>query len=262
MNLNNQRCMLIGASGGIGAAASQLLAQQGAELMLCGRNAEMLQQQVDELPSGGPSHRLLVADICSEEGRWLITDAIRKHQISTVINLAGINELIAFEKQDPVMIEQIITTNVTAVLLLSRQVITLFQEKQVGTLVNVGSALGFIGMPGYATYCSSKFAIRGFCEALARELADGPIKVKYFSPRTTNTRINSDQATAMNRELGNKTDSPEHVAEELIKFLDQQVDCYQVGWPEKLFVRINGVFPGIVSNAIRKQLPIINKYIK
>jgi NADP-dependent 3-hydroxy acid dehydrogenase YdfG len=47
-----------------------------------------------------------------------------------------------------------------------------------------------IGYPGYAVYCASKFALRGFSEALRRELADGPVRVLHLAPRATRTAIN------------------------------------------------------------------------
>jgi short-subunit dehydrogenase len=49
-------------------------------------------------------------------------------------------------------------------------------------VVNVGSTYGSIGYPGYATYCASKFALRGFSEALRRELADTTVNVLYAAP--------------------------------------------------------------------------------
>jgi short-subunit dehydrogenase len=58
-------------------------------------------------------------------------------------------------------------------------------------VVNVGSTYGSIGYPGYASYCATKFALRGFSEALRRELADTRVGVLYVAPRATRTSMNS-----------------------------------------------------------------------
>lgn len=251
--------LIIGATGGIGQAVCRALAESGARLVLCGRNeARMVPLQVQL----GDDNQLLVADINSAEGRSRILDTLREEGIDKVINLAGVNQFTTFAKQSDAEIEALIQTNLTAVLCLNRLLVAHFLQQGHGLIVNTGSALGQIGLPGYVTYSATKFALRGFCEALSRELADSPVAVKYFSPRATDTAINSAAVNAMNRELGNKTDSPEQVASELLIFLQNSASSYQVGWPEKLFTRLNGAFPGLVSRQLKQQLPVFNKYLK
>jgi short-subunit dehydrogenase len=261
MSLADKKILLIGATGGIGRAVVRQLAAQNSHLVLCGRHQAPLDIQLAELGKHEGNHKILVADIVRKTGRTDIINELQRSHIDVVINLAGINELTAFETQTPESIENIITTNLTSVLLLCREIIAEFQAKQAGVIINIGSTLGAIGLPGYATYCASKFALRGFSESLSRELADSPVQVKYFAPRTTQTAMNSDLVSAMNKELGNKADSPEQVAQELIKFMQTESDSYHVGWPEKLFVKINAVFPAVVSKNLKKQLPIFSKYM-
>ena len=79
-------------------------------------------------------------------------------------------------------------------------------------LLNMGSVFGNIGYPGYAAYSASKFAMRGFTEALRRELADTRVRVHYLAPRATRTPINSPAVQRMNAELKVAMDPPEAVA--------------------------------------------------
>jgi short-subunit dehydrogenase len=130
-----------------------------------------------------------------------------------------------------------------------------------GTIVNVGSSFGSIGYPYQTLYCASKFGLRGFTEALSRELNGSGVKVAYLAPRATDTTINNSKIRALNKELGNKMDSPELVARELLALLDSNQTRRFIGFPEKLFVRINGAFPRIVDNAIAKQLPKIKRFL-
>ena len=83
----------------------------------------------------------------------------------------------------------------------------------------------------------------------------------YLSPRATDTSINSSKARAINKELGNKMDSPELVAQELLALISSNQTRRFIGFPEKLFARINGVFPSVVDNAIAKQLPKIKRFL-
>ena len=80
-------------------------------------------------------------------------------------------------------------------------------------------------------------------------------------PRTTQTTMNGDAATALNTELGNNVDAPEVVAKIIVETLkSSKSECKYIGWPEKLFVRINALLPKIVDGSLIKQLPIIQKY--
>jgi hypothetical protein len=66
----------------------------------------------------------------------------------------------------------------------------------------------------------------------------------------------------MNRELGVAMDPPERVARELVALLRSGRTSAVVGWPEKLFVKVNALLPAIVDRAVRGQLPIIQRYAR
>jgi short-subunit dehydrogenase len=127
--------------------------------------------------------------------------------------------------------------------------------------VFVGSTFGSIGYPGYSAYCATKFGLRGFTEALRRELADSLVQVMYFAPRATATAMNPESVTQLNRALGNAMDPPDQVAAQLIAAMKRdQRRCF-LGWPEKLLVAINGVLPRLVDRAMLKQLPVIRRFL-
>src|SRR5690606_4176201 len=101
---------------------------------------------------------------------------------------------------------------------------------------------------------------RGFSEALARELMDTNVSVRYFAPRGTRTALNDDRVVAMNAELGNAMDTPEQVAAQLVAFLSQDGRSRFLGWPEKLYVLVNALLPSIVDRSVRQQLSTIKRY--
>lgn len=177
-----------------------------------------------------------------------------------LINNAGVNAMQSLEHTSSEQIDNMLSTNLSVPIKLCQLFLGQLQYTK-GTIVNVGSSFGSIGYPYQTLYCASKFGLRGFTEALSRELNGSGVKVAYLAPRATDTTINNSKIRALNKELGNKMDSPELVARELLALLDSNQTRRFIGFPEKLFVRINGAFPRIVDNAIAKQLPKIKRFL-
>jgi short-subunit dehydrogenase len=145
---------------------------------------------------------------------------------------------------------------------LTRRMLPWLRQAQTALVVNVGSTFGSIGYPGFTAYCASKFAIRGFSEALRRELADSRIKVLYVAPRATRTAMNAAPVIAMNDELNVAMDQPREVAAQIIGAIRREREELYLGWPEKLFVKLNGLLPRIVDQALRRQLPTIQRFAR
>jgi short-subunit dehydrogenase len=264
MQWQQQTCLLTGATGGIGQTISKALANKGVSLILQGRSESRLQQLNDSLPG---KHKILVADITTIQGREKICREAELNAISMLINNAGVGQFSLLEDTEEAVIVDTLEANLLAPILLTQGLLPVLQkanQQQAAQsyLVNVGSAFGSIGFAGQSIYCASKFGLRGFTEALYRELADTNIHVRYFAPRATATSINNDQAMAMNKALGNHVDSPESVANALIQQLEKGHARQFVGFPEKLFVKINGAFPHIVDKALFKKLPIIKRFLR
>lgn len=261
-NIRGKIILLTGATGGIGQAIAHRLASEGAVLILVGRSTKTLNRLAHELDLQRTKGFVLEADISTHAGREKIRTALiaLAHPLDVLINCAGISLFGLLPDNEPEAIETLINTNVTATILLTRVVLP-FVHKTAGRIVNVGSSFGGLGYPGYSVYCATKFALRGFSEALRRELSDSAIQVAYLAPRATNTAINSAAVCAMNVELGNAVDEPEVVAFALEKMLQQRrMRDRTIGWPERLFLRINSIFPQLIDGALRKQLPVIRRY--
>ncbi len=256
----NKTILLTGASGGIGSEVAKQLSAVGATLVLVGLNEAGLQRLNQQL---GGHHHFIEADISSLEGRQSIVSFCQqlKEGIDIVINNAGVGQFSLFEDMDENQISAIININLSSTILLTQSLLPLLLTRPHAQIVNIGSILGSIGFPGSTVYCASKFGIRGFTEALRRELMDTKIAVRYFAPRATITAINTDKVVAMNNALGTKMDSAELVAIELVSFLKADKFSMFLGWPEKLFVRINSVLPSIVDKSLIKKLPIIKRYL-
>ena len=258
MNWNEQHCLLTGATGGIGRAMAHALAERGVTLTLQGRSEASLQALSEALPG---HHTIIAADLSTSEGRQhVIEQVLAQGELSMLINNAGISHLSLLEDTSEALLEQIMQTNLMAPLSLTRGLLPLLSQRPEGHIINVGSAFGSIGFAGQTSYCASKFGLRGFSEALHRELADRAINVFYLAPRATATSINSDAAMAMNQQLGNAVDDPSVVAEALIQQLEKQTPRYHIGFPERFFAKLNGLIPGWVDNALKAKLTTVKHH--
>ncbi|MHA7846555.1 SDR family oxidoreductase [Serratia sp. D1N4] len=260
MKLDNSRILLTGASGGIGQALAHALAKQEAGLILQGRNETVLKQLLNALPHP-EKHQIWLADLCDPVAVAEQAERLRHQQgIDILINNAGTNHFAWLEDQSEQQITQQLSLNIQAPILLTRALLPSINTP--GIIMNIGSSFGSIGYAGYSVYCASKFALRGFSEALSRELAGSNINVLYFAPRATQTALNTDAVYAMNAELGTQSDSAEFVAKEVVIALNQETKRRWLGWPERFFVKLNALFPGVVDKALAKQRHIIARHAK
>jgi short-subunit dehydrogenase len=258
MQLEGKRIVLTGATGGMGALIASELAAIGAHLVLTDLNEQGLQQTATRL---GPKHVVVAADLCTEAGRERLLQACRDLDgIDILINAAGISEYAMLEQQSAARIELMTTINLVVPMLLCQGLLPLLKTRSEAAIVNIGSTFGAIGHPGFASYCASKSGLRGFTEALRREFSDTGIKVFYIAPRATQTDMNSAAVVQLNKELGNTMDKPEVVVDSLLRMLGSKPGGdYFLGWPEKLFVRLNGLLPKVVDTALGKQLATIRR---
>ncbi|MCK9506440.1 MAG: SDR family oxidoreductase [Porticoccaceae bacterium] len=264
MELDSKNVLLTGASGGIGNALALALASQGAQLILAGRNAdrlEALRQKLQLALPNAPVPFTVVADLNTEKGRQDIVTRCEQNGIDILINSAGYQSFGLFETQSEASLSETLQTNLLAPMALTHDLLPLLRQRPDADIVNIGSTFGSIGHPAFVAYCASKFGLRGFSQALRRELSDTGIRVHYLAPRGTKTRLNSPAITAMNQALGNIMDEPEVVAQVLLAALRSEKGCDRyIGWPEKLFVRLNCLLPGVVDRALGKQLITIRRH--
>ncbi|WP_462172422.1 SDR family oxidoreductase [Pseudoalteromonas xiamenensis] len=255
--MSKKLAVVTGATGGIGAEIAKKLAQNGWRCLLVGRNETALETLRKSL---GEGHEIIVEDLQDE--RAMAAIAVRADALggtALLVNNAGLNQMLPFENTPSSMILNQLCVNLVAPMRLTQALLAQLKRTH-GTVVNIGSAFGAIGYPYQSIYCASKFGLRGFTEALSREL-DGEVQVKYLAPRATDTKINDMKVRAMNEALGNKMDSPELVANEFMTLLNSSARRRAIGFPEKFFARLNGVFPELVDSAIIKQLKTIKSFL-
>lgn len=259
MQLEGTTGILTGAAGGIGSALAHRLVTRGMRLVLTGRRRESLEALRDQLPSSSVAG-ICVGDLNEPAAQQSIARIGVDQNVCLLVNVCGCNSFGLLQEQRGEDVERIVQTNLIAPIQLTRLLLPHLQQQREAMIVNVGSTLGNIGFPGYAVYSASKFGLRGFSEALSRELADGPVRVVHVSPRSTATAMNSSVVSAMNAALGNAEDQPDRVAVAIVKAMDRRVKRAAIGWPERFYARLNQIFPSLVDRALTRQLPAIKRF--
>lgn len=260
MKLNEARVLLTGAAGGIGSATARELGRAGAALLLTDMQAPALQELEAELRAAGVEVEVIAANIANADDRGSLIAHAAEMRINTLINVAGVNPFGWLAAQSEAEIELTFRINTVAPVLLCRAMLPVLAGSGPARIVNVGSAFGSIGFPGFSAYSASKFALRGFSEALRRELGDTKIKVHYVAPRATRTPLVTDRVRAMNEELGVAMDSPQTVARAIAMTLDTEQRELAIGFPERFFAKLNGLLPAVIDRALAKQLPTIRRH--
>lgn len=259
------RAVLSGATGGIGRAMALELAAQSSQLLLLGRNAIELMALSEMLTTKFPnvSVSYCAGDLTQIAYQKQVVEQCQAMTggVNLLVNNAGANAFGAAEAQSPEAVAQLVQVNLIAPMQLTQLLLPLLKAQTQSTVVQVGSIFGYIGYPGNSVYCGTKFGLRGYSQALRRELANSPVRVKYFAPRATKTAINHGAVEKLNAELKVQSDTPEAVAKQLIPFIQSAQHELKIGFPEKLFVFLNQLFPGVNDKAIRGQLPTIQKYL-
>jgi short-subunit dehydrogenase len=262
MKISGSTIMVTGASGGIGGAIARQLAQRGASLILANRDMEKLETFATELRASGGKVLPLVGDLATPgEPARLVQEALEQAgAIDILINCAGVQNFGFFAQESTADTATLFNINTIAPIALANAVLPHMLEKGKGQIVNLGSIFGSIGFPCFASYSASKFALRGFSEALRRELAGTGVGVTYIAPRFTRTAFNRNVVTRMANALKMNQDEPESVAASVIATIERDDRERYLGWPEKLFVRINSILPRLVDPSLIKQVELMRPF--
>jgi len=262
MQLHDKRVILTGASSGIGRELAHELAKRGARLLLVGRRQIELAKIAQEINDAGGTARIVAADITASDGRtFILNEAMRCYGgTDMLINNAGISDFSSFTQSNPVLIENIFRTNVTAPMLLTQTLLPKLIAQGQGRIVNIGSIFGSIGFAYFATYSSSKFAMRGFSESLRRELSGTGVDVTYIAPRAVRTAINSEAVYNMAEAIKMKMDDPKIVANWIVRCIEKDKKDAYYGLGESIFVKLNGILPRIIDKGLGKQNRAMRPY--
>lgn len=183
--LKGKNVLVTGGSRGLGPLIAHALAARGANVAVAARSREPLEQVSREISD---RHRVagvaVAADLGTAEGREQAVAATRAAlgSIDVLVNNAGIEWVASYPEIEPATIEQIVTTNLLAPMLLTRLVLPEMLARGSGQIVNISSMAGKKGPPYAATYAATKAGINEWSGALRAELRGTGVGVSLVSP--------------------------------------------------------------------------------
>lgn len=262
MDIAKKRILITGAGGGIGRHLALALAKKGGTLLLADRDTALLEGLCKEIAAVGGRAAMSAADLMQEgaAGRLAAAAIAGLGEVDILVNLAGILSFNPFQNESDEGIERLWRVNVIAPMQLTRALLPHMLARGNGRVVNIGSTFGSIGFPFFANYSACKFAVRGFSQALRRELEGTGVGVTYVAPRYTKTSINAGVVSRMSEAMKMNMDEPERVAANIVRAIEKDAKEFYIGFPECLFTRINAILPGLVDGSLRKQVPEMRKY--
>ena len=190
--LEGRVAVLTGAANGIGRALASRLAEEGATVCLADINADALEETARTLASKGANvstHAIDVSDGGQVES-FAREVADRHGRADVLINNAGVALHGTVEEVSLADIEWVMSINFWGTVYCVKQFLPLLKQSQTPShIVCVSSIFGVIAPPGQAAYCASKFAVRGFTEALRHELEGTNVRVSTVHPGGVRTGI-------------------------------------------------------------------------
>jgi NADP-dependent 3-hydroxy acid dehydrogenase YdfG len=218
MELKNKIAVVTGANKGIGHECVQLLLEKGAIVFgICRSGCN----------HSHPNYTCLKADVRNLEGlSAAFQQVLDQHgKIDVLINNAGLGY---FGHCDELPIEQwheMFDTNVTGLFYATRLALPSMKQQGAGHIVNISSIAGLEGYQQVSAYCATKFAVRGFSDALYKEVRDFGVKVTCVYPGSVKTDFfrHSENITAHDNML-----MPEDVANQIVYCLESPPNFHNV----------------------------------
>lgn len=258
MQLKGARVLLTGASGGLGRPLAQALAGAGATLLLAGRDGARLAALAGELAA--PGTQTVSCDLRTARGVEAAATAARAFRTDVLVNNAGVLSFGLFETQPWAASEAVLDTDLVAPMRLVHALLPWLRALPRAAVVNVGSTYGSLPFPGFVAYSAAKAGLRAMSQALRRELADATVEVIHVAPRAIATPLNGAAVEALNRDLRSVSDKPEVVARQVVSAILRGRGERHLGFPERLFVWLNGCHPGLVDRALAGKLPVVRRH--
>ncbi len=180
----NRTAVITGASSGIGREYAEQLAKRGYDLVLVARRADRLAEAASQIQAAfGVEVTSVPADLSKEADVQRVVEVIRTQpSVALLVNNAGVMRMGPALDASPQQVDALLRVNIDALVHLSLAALTRFKAEDRGTLVNVGSVLGFAGYPGTSVYSATKAFVLSFTQGLQAEHAGGNVKIQLVAP--------------------------------------------------------------------------------
>jgi NADP-dependent 3-hydroxy acid dehydrogenase YdfG len=203
ISLAGKTVVITGAGSGMGRAMAQRLSGVGCPVAICDWNEDDLRDTADSLPGQVMARKLDVRERGEQMAFAADVKVWAPAPIGAVFNNAGVTVSQTAAEASPEDDEWVIDVNFWGVVHGTRAFLPILLEQDSGVVVNTSSVFGLIGWPTQSAYCASKFAVRGYTDALRQELRDTNVNAVNVHPGGIATNIVNNARFYVD-DLGNK----------------------------------------------------------
>jgi short-subunit dehydrogenase len=189
MQIQDAKCVITGASTGIGFAVARLLGAKAAKLVVCARDEGRLSDAVSRLEAEGADVTGTKCDVANEQSVQTFAGiaAERLGHVDVLINNAGIGHFAPLTDLTVSQYDDIMNVNVRGVFLATKAFLPGMLERKAGHIVNVASLAGKNGFEGGTAYAASKHAVLGLSKSLMLEVRKLGVRVLAVCPGSVDT---------------------------------------------------------------------------
>lgn len=190
MDYKNKRVVITGGSSGIGLALARELASRGAQITIIARHPDRLEQALTEIRKANPgNHTFIPLDVTNSQAVHAAAQQFSQQYPTPdlLVNAAGVAHPGYVQELDLKIYHWMMDVNYFGTVYTTKAFLPGMLERGSGTIVNIGSLVSVLGIIGYTAYGASKFALRGFSDALRMEMKPYGIHVAIVFPPDTDT---------------------------------------------------------------------------
>ena len=231
MQLKNKTVIITGASSGIGAAAAQLFAAEGAKVVLGARREILLKQLVTQINQSSGSAVSVAGDIRDEEYAVALVQLAKSEfgGLDAAFNNAGtMGDMGPIPNMETKNWDDVIATNLTSAFFAAKHQIPAMKERGSGSILFTSSFVGHTngGMPGMGAYAASKAGLIGLAQSLSSEHGADGIRANTLLPGGTKTAVAGDDSAVHDYIAGlhllKRMAAPEEIAQAALFLLSDQ----------------------------------------
>jgi short-subunit dehydrogenase len=191
MKIGGSKILVTGASSGIGEALAPLLAERGATVGIVARREDRLKATLARCREHSPDSQMWAVDLSNVDAAVGLVDEAWEEfgGIDCLINNAAVGKRKFLTDHTAEDLEYVMRTNFVSPVRMNLELLPKMIERGSGAIVNVASGGGRFGIVHESAYCAAKFALSGWTEVAAMDLADSPIEVKLIQPGAIQTEI-------------------------------------------------------------------------
>lgn len=240
--LDGATVVITGAAGAIGSRLAHALR---------GRDTQVI--GIDRQPCGA-CDRTIQTDLSDRGAIEQTARTLASEPVDLLVNLAGAQYFGPADRQDPASIALTYIVNLIAPATLAAAVLPGMLARGEGQIANIGSVMGTIAYPYFATYSSSKAGLAGLSDALRREVAGRGIAITHIAPRAIATGFNSAAVNRFLELVKMRADAPDQIAHRIARAIHDRRRSLSIGVAEAFYARINALAPSMIDRGLAGQV--------